>query len=55
MNEDEIEQLRELADEVRRAWVAMPPNPRATVRVQSNDLYDALGALATFVSLRREA
>lgn len=43
------EQLWELADEVRKAWVAMSPAPRHTVRLQSNELYDALGALSTFV------
>jgi hypothetical protein len=33
-------------------WTAMGPGERATVRRVSNDLYDALGALATWVSTR---
>lgn len=50
--ETELEQLYELANEVRRAWVAMPPAPRHTVRLQSNELYDALGALCTQLGTR---
>jgi len=43
----EVRRLYGLADDVRSAWVEMPPAPRHTVRLQSNELYDALGALST--------
>lgn len=53
--EPEDERLRELAEDVRRAWVIMSPDQRGAVRAQSGELYDALGALATFVSNERGA
>lgn len=52
MDEDEMERLRELADGVRDAWIHMLPEWRMAVRAQSEELYNALGALSTFVSTR---
>ncbi len=42
-----IGRLRDLADPVREAWTAIADGRNGIVRAQSNDLYDALGALST--------
>lgn len=44
----EVERLRDLAEPVRDAWIALAGTDKnMVVRKQSNDLYDALGALST--------